>query len=117
MHVEAPLHSHQGRQQADGTGAGDKQYFRAPPPRALADALRVVPRLGQNAGGLQKNAKKPQCRVDFDRELRFDAEVFGAVAMALLDAPLSVTSVAAHRSEEHTSELQSLRHLVCRLLL
>src|ERR1035438_4515775 len=24
---------------------------------------------------------------------------------------------AAHRSEEHTSELQSLRHLVCRLLL
>src|SRR5262245_32409395 len=25
--------------------------------------------------------------------------------------------VATHRSEEHTSELQSLRHLVCRLLL
>src|SRR5437899_10539918 len=24
---------------------------------------------------------------------------------------------AQHRSEEHTSELQSLRHLVCRLLL
>src|SRR5437899_6247753 len=24
---------------------------------------------------------------------------------------------SAHRSEEHTSELQSLRHLVCRLLL
>src|ERR1035438_10679836 len=24
---------------------------------------------------------------------------------------------ASHRSEEHTSELQSLRHLVCRLLL
>src|SRR5262245_64692009 len=26
-------------------------------------------------------------------------------------------AIAAHRSEEHTSELQSLRHLVCRLLL
>src|SRR5436853_6027552 len=26
-------------------------------------------------------------------------------------------SVASRRSEEHTSELQSLRHLVCRLLL
>src|SRR5258705_11837956 len=26
-------------------------------------------------------------------------------------------SQASHRSEEHTSELQSLRHLVCRLLL
>src|SRR5262245_48076175 len=25
--------------------------------------------------------------------------------------------VAAYRSEEHTSELQSLRHLVCRLLI
>src|SRR5436853_7714252 len=28
-----------------------------------------------------------------------------------------VTSPSSHRSEEHTSELQSLRHLVCRLLL
>src|SRR5947199_5039255 len=27
------------------------------------------------------------------------------------------TEVVHHRSEEHTSELQSLRHLVCRLLL
>src|SRR5205814_6137747 len=32
-----------------------------------------------------------------------------------LDAPQP--AVAATRSEEHTSELQSLRHLVCRLLL
>src|SRR5262245_51544548 len=29
----------------------------------------------------------------------------------------SVAKSAARRSEEHTSELQSLRHLVCRLLL
>src|SRR5205814_4593613 len=28
-----------------------------------------------------------------------------------------VRRTAVHRSEEHTSELQSLRHLVCRLLL
>src|SRR5262245_64809592 len=27
------------------------------------------------------------------------------------------TGAGSHRSEEHTSELQSLRHLVCRLLL
>src|SRR5262245_1849016 len=36
-------------------------------------------------------------------------------------APASVarrdSGIAAQRSEEHTSELQSLRHLVCRLLL
>src|SRR5258705_6089891 len=29
----------------------------------------------------------------------------------------SLASVSMERSEEHTSELQSLRHLVCRLLL
>src|SRR5258705_3987365 len=33
------------------------------------------------------------------------------------DALFEITVAAAVRSEEHTSELQSLRHLVCRLLL
>src|ERR1039458_4841722 len=32
------------------------------------------------------------------------------------EAPFNIQSIY-HRSEEHTSELQSLRHLVCRLLL
>src|SRR5205814_5886924 len=32
-------------------------------------------------------------------------------------APVTAACVAVLRSEEHTSELQSLRHLVCRLLL
>src|SRR5262245_64005782 len=44
----------------------------------------------------------------------------GGVAWAP-SAPLALRAVlgalAAGRSEEHTSELQSLRHLVCRLLL
>src|ERR1035441_8263689 len=31
--------------------------------------------------------------------------------------PLQASLQREHRSEEHTSELQSLRHLVCRLLL
>src|SRR5205814_3152118 len=34
-----------------------------------------------------------------------------------LPATSHVSIVDAERSEEHTSELQSLRHLVCRLLL
>src|SRR5262245_64423433 len=40
-------------------------------------------------------------------------------AAAATSAPPSPAEVAAAagRSEEHTSELQSLRHLVCRLLL
>src|SRR5262245_63079888 len=33
------------------------------------------------------------------------------------DLFLDTLPYGAHRSEEHTSELQSLRHLVCRLLL
>src|SRR5205814_10550155 len=33
------------------------------------------------------------------------------------DTVAAVALLVAHRSEEHTSELQSLRHLVCRLLL
>src|SRR5262245_62251083 len=36
---------------------------------------------------------------------------------ALMSAPRSISARATSRSEEHTSELQSLRHLVCRLLL
>src|SRR5262245_65359116 len=38
--------------------------------------------------------------------------------LARFDVPQSEKQdVAVDRSEEHTSELQSLRHLVCRLLL
>src|SRR5437899_9278652 len=45
---------------------------------------------------------------------------FGAPSDDFLTGELSgrkVVFLPRHRSEEHTSELQSLRHLVCRLLL
>src|SRR5436853_7757969 len=45
----------------------------------------------------------------------FGYEVKGRVVVALHNPPASYSP--AKRSEEHTSELQSLRHLVCRLLL
>src|SRR3712207_8982495 len=41
----------------------------------------------------------------------------GRLAHRLLDADLLVGPAADHRSEEHTSELQSRQYLVCRLLL
>src|SRR2546425_4641486 len=44
------------------------------------------------------------------RRLRLDREVLGQRARL-------AHFVVAHRSEEHTSELQSLAYLVCRLLL
>src|SRR5262245_63874837 len=40
-----------------------------------------------------------------------------ARSASMTSAPAPVASTAFARSEEHTSELQSLRHLVCRLLL
>src|ERR1035438_4864419 len=42
-----------------------------------------------------------------------------SLAFAAITPPPAYTKgrSASHRSEEHTSELQSLRHLVCRLLL
>src|SRR5262245_66239375 len=49
-----------------------------------------------------------------------DLELVGAAHAGLAHAAGDhgrMTGLAAPRSEEHTSELQSLRHLVCRLLL
>src|SRR5437899_9091330 len=40
-----------------------------------------------------------------------------AAKLGMSPADLESAYLAAKRSEEHTSELQSLRHLVCRLLL
>src|ERR1035438_7692479 len=40
-----------------------------------------------------------------------------APTKVLLVRPVLRASAGVRRSEEHTSELQSLRHLVCRLLL
>src|SRR5436853_2817584 len=48
---------------------------------------------------------------------RFGAD-YGIIQSAAVSAEFTFRGEAAHaRSEEHTSELQSLRHLVCRLLL
>src|SRR5205814_4788094 len=41
---------------------------------------------------------------------------FHAIDYCLREADIELREID-HRSEEHTSELQSLRHLVCRLLL
>src|SRR5262245_65199959 len=47
-----------------------------------------------------------------EQVLRFHADAVNAVAF-LRDGRMATSGA---RSEEHTSELQSLRHLVCRLL-
>src|SRR5437899_7873959 len=53
-------------------------------------------------------------------QLPADQVVEGLIGTAQLDVRADLDRVDAlqqRRSEEHTSELQSLRHLVCRLLL
>src|SRR5205814_10195072 len=50
-------------------------------------------------------------------------ELYGAVSKGAAESLRTLSRFSTleqrsrHRSEEHTSELQSLRHLVCRLLL
>src|SRR5205814_7425883 len=60
-----------------------------------------------------------ECRETFSRLLGAVQE--GEIGMIMTPDAASLTietsGVIIIRSEEHTSELQSLRHLVCRLLL
>src|SRR5205814_5228158 len=69
--------------------------------RALRQLLvrsRVKPRMLDRRGGVSAEGHRYLC-------VRFGVEA----GFVLVERD--------HRSEEHTSELQSLRHLVCRLLL
>src|ERR1035438_5591952 len=53
----------------------------------------------------------------FARRDAFGVEPSGNLADAEAIHRVHLIDALDHRSEEHTSELQSLRHLVCRLLL
>src|ERR1039458_10402708 len=75
------------------------------------------------ASRIERNAHQRdiRCRPD-DRLLRVLPAEDGGGCPGALREHLAAGEAAAvvclgHRSEEHTSELQSLRHLVCRLLL
>src|SRR3712207_8383968 len=52
-----------------------------------------------------------------DDAIRAIKLITGAMANAVIEARQGADDVAAERSEEHTSELQSRQYLVCRLLL
>src|SRR5437899_6249532 len=64
-----------------------------------------------NQGGVSVTKRIAASRVQQDVK-----ELDGLVVNALLHVGIAAIPIAP-RSEEHTSELQSLRHLVCRLLL
>src|ERR1035438_3344622 len=96
--------------------------------------IRVMHGKGWSASKISKELGKPRttvCRAAARMGMYFDhAQTANATAAAATDMKARRARLAdralieaegcfddLHRSEEHTSELQSLRHLVCRLLL
>src|SRR5690348_17515286 len=73
---------------------------------SLHDALPIFRRLVQSAGGRHPSAQRERQREGDVRQGLPRAEHLRALLLP-----------AERRSEEHTSELQSPVHLVCRLLL
>src|SRR3989442_9011341 len=97
---------------------GDDEAARGVPPAvtALKDAiaaagglLLATPEYNNSIPGVAKNAIDWLSRPPADI-----ARVFGGKAVAIIGA--SPSGFGTIRSEEHTSELQSRPHLVCRLL-
>src|SRR5205814_9251244 len=82
---------------------------------SLHDALPISPRLGAERLELDRLERKAEVadaqRAHPGLERRHLEEEERPVG------GLQLLPRGEHRSEEHTSELQSLRHLVCRLLL
>src|SRR5205814_7674701 len=94
-----------------------------PPPTSelytlsLHDALPIS--LNTVIGGTAYNVTSPQGIVDANGNYNILAHGNATNIAGFLSASWRVNQwiFDASRSEEHTSELQSLRHLVCRLLL
>src|SRR4051812_40161557 len=56
----------------------------------------MIPGLGDDAGRFQQNAELTERGIKLKGEFRFDAEEFGAEAVASLDAVFGKFAVAAH---------------------
>src|SRR5262245_62794000 len=78
---------------------------------------RAAPRSSDRAPTYWRKVLRHPRRVDL-AGVRFEAGQELGVDLVLHGPPVEIQSTRRLlRSEEHTSELQSLRHLVCRLLL
>src|SRR5262245_62301141 len=83
-------------------------------------ALPTVPtrRSSDLEPGRPHDERLAEIRVALAAQERLRAEDVHRRVVRLVDVhPQLAGAPARRRSEEHTSELQSLRHLVCRLLL
>src|SRR5262245_64953215 len=68
------------------------------------------------SGRIRRAAAFVEVRLRIGRALRILPTALTA-GIAVATAAIVARKLLPNRSEEHTSELQSLRHLVCRLLL
>src|SRR5262245_63355105 len=82
--------------------------LRRPPRSTLFPYTTLFRSVG--AGGVEAQQRNPLPRF-------LEEDAMGRIAHGNGDVTPEDRLVVRHRSEEHTSELQSLRHLVCRLLL
>src|SRR5207253_11281574 len=98
-------------------------FFLAPPSTAiytlsLHDALPIflvlVKRMNESVDRIERAAKPMFGRLD---EMSREVAQTLSLVRSQLNRAERVTADVLHRSEEHTSELQSRGHLVCRLLL
>src|SRR5687767_15719703 len=80
------------------------------PPRSTLFPYTTLFRSRRGAGSLHGDERVPVARVD-------DVHVSAGVRLRPREVLRRVRRVNVDRSEEHTSELQSLAYLVCRLLL
>src|SRR5205823_12952245 len=109
---------------------GEPGYRRRSPVDLAADAARealddtgaaagaVAAAIDTVAGIRQFENSHPRARAPLGRSDNYPRSVAGRIAASPARAVLEVSGgQAPQRSEEHTSELQSLAYLVCRLLL
>src|SRR5262245_42957734 len=100
---------------------GDRLDLHSFPTRRSSDLLSRREGTRRNTRFIEDAAVRPEQMAEFIRRMRallkkydVQAAIFGHAGDCNLHCNPMLNQ---KRSEEHTSELQSLRHLVCRLLL
>src|SRR5205814_5884971 len=92
--------------------------LRPPPPSTLFPYTTLFRSHAADVGRDHHHLADVEALLDVAHHHRRRIEVVGRYIEEALDLPgMEVERHNPVRSEEHTSELQSLRHLVCRLLL